>query len=149
MVSNIRRLSAQGERDSPMKLVHQLIEERARENPDKLFLRFEDRTVTFDGLNKGTNRVANGLLGLGCGPKTGSSVMMQNSPEWLHVYFATQKIGAYAGYPCPERRAPLTYLGRGFGCSLFRFSIASSSSGLALKTSSHCARAWSKRPCSA
>lgn len=33
-----------------MKFAHQLIEEKASENPDKLFLRFYDRTVTFDEL---------------------------------------------------------------------------------------------------
>ncbi len=79
-----------------MKYAYEVIEERANENPDRLFLRFEERAVTFAGLNKGINRVANGLIKLGCGTGTGISIMMPNSPEWLFVYFATQKIGAYA-----------------------------------------------------
>ena len=79
-----------------MKYAYEVVEERAKETPDRQFLQFEDRAVTFDGLNKGINRVANGLVKLGYGKATGISVMMPNSPEWLFVYCATQKIGAYA-----------------------------------------------------
>ncbi len=42
------------------------------------------------------NRAAHGLARLGVGPGVGTAVMMANSPEWLAVYFATQKLGAYA-----------------------------------------------------
>jgi crotonobetaine/carnitine-CoA ligase len=79
-----------------MKYAYEVVEERAADTPDKHFLQFEERAVTFGDLNRNTNRAANGLAGLGCGAQTGISIMMPNSPEWLYVYLAVQKIGAYA-----------------------------------------------------
>jgi len=73
-----------------------VLKEQARTLGDKIFLYFEDREISFAEINRLTNRVANGLAGLGVGPGVGVSVMMPNSPEWLLVYFATQKLGAYA-----------------------------------------------------
>ena len=73
-----------------------MLVEQADERGDEVFLYFEDRTVTFDELNREVNRVANGLAGLGVAAGSGVAIMMGNSPEWLYVYFATQKLGAYA-----------------------------------------------------
>jgi crotonobetaine/carnitine-CoA ligase len=63
---------------------------------DEPFLYFEDRTLSFDEMNRQVNRAANGLAALGVKPGVGVSIMMPNAPEWLFVYFATQKLGAYA-----------------------------------------------------
>ncbi len=60
------------------------------------FLYFEDRVVSFAELDRRVNRAANGLARLGVGPGVGVAIMLPNSPEWLYVYFATQKLGAYA-----------------------------------------------------
>jgi crotonobetaine/carnitine-CoA ligase len=79
-----------------MRFCTDVIEESAGQKPDSLFLFFEDQKVTFGQFNRRINRVANGLARLGCGAKSGVSIMMPNSPEWLYVYFATQKIGACA-----------------------------------------------------
>jgi crotonobetaine/carnitine-CoA ligase len=73
-----------------------LIEEQAEKLGDKTFLYFEDRTLSFDELNRGVNRAANGLARLGVQAGVGVSIMMRNAPEFLFVYFATQKLGAYA-----------------------------------------------------
>ncbi len=73
-----------------------LIEARAKELGDKPFLYFEDRVISFAELNRQVNRAANGLAALGVEPGVGVAIMMPNSPEWLFVYFATQKLGAYA-----------------------------------------------------
>lgn len=69
---------------------------QAAERPDDVFLYFADRTVTFAELNREVNRVANGLARLGVSAGTGVAIMMGNSPEWLYLYFATQKLDAYA-----------------------------------------------------
>lgn len=81
--------------DAPTTLAG-VLETQAEALGDKTFLRMEDRTVTFRELNRQVNRAANGLAALGVRAGAGVSIMMPNSPEWLFVYFATQKLGAYA-----------------------------------------------------
>jgi len=73
-----------------------VLEEQARALGETIFLRFEEREIRYAELNRLTNRVANGLAALGVKPGVGVAIMMPNSPEWLFVYFATQKLGAYA-----------------------------------------------------
>ncbi len=81
--------------DEPTTLA-ELIEAQAEALGDKPFLYFQDRVISFAELNRQVNRAANGLAGLGVKHGVGVSIMMPNSPEWLFVYFATQKLGAYA-----------------------------------------------------
>lgn len=73
-----------------------VMEQQARELADKPYILFEERVVSFAELNRQVNRAANGLANLGAGAGTGVSIMMPNAPEWLFVFFATQKLGAYA-----------------------------------------------------
>lgn len=73
-----------------------LIEAQAEQLGDRPFLHFEDRVIGFRDLNRQVNRAANGLAALGVGPGAGVAIMLPNAPEWLFVYFATQKLGAYA-----------------------------------------------------
>jgi crotonobetaine/carnitine-CoA ligase len=73
-----------------------VLEAQAAELGAKPFLYFEDRTISFEELDCLVNRAANGLAALGVKPGVGVSIMLPNAPEWLFVYFATQKLGAYA-----------------------------------------------------
>jgi crotonobetaine/carnitine-CoA ligase len=73
-----------------------LLEQQAEQLGDRPFLYFEDRTLSFEELNRQVNRAANGLAELGVGVGVAVSIMLPNSPEWLFVYFATQKLGACA-----------------------------------------------------
>ena len=73
-----------------------VLEAQAAELGAKPFLYFEDRTISFEELDRLVNRAANGLAALGVKPGVGVSIMLPNAPEWLFVYFATQKLGAYA-----------------------------------------------------
>jgi crotonobetaine/carnitine-CoA ligase len=73
-----------------------VLETQARELGEQPFLYFEERTISFAELNRQVNRAANGLAALGVKAGVGVSIMMPNAPEWLFVYFATQKLGAYA-----------------------------------------------------
>ena len=72
------------------------IELQAEKLGDKPHILFEDRVVTFADLNREVNRVANALEVLGVEPGVGVAMMMPNSPEFLFVYYAVQKLGAYA-----------------------------------------------------
>jgi crotonobetaine/carnitine-CoA ligase len=74
----------------------ELLETRAREKGEELFLLYDDERVSHAELDRRANRIANGLAGLGVGPETGVAIMMGNSPTWLAGFFATQKLGAYA-----------------------------------------------------
>jgi crotonobetaine/carnitine-CoA ligase len=73
-----------------------VLEAQAEALGDRPFLYFEDRVIGFAELNRQVNRAANGLAALGVGAGVGVSIMLPNSPEWLFVYFATQKLSAYA-----------------------------------------------------
>ena len=73
-----------------------VLSERAKEQGDKVILLFEEQRITYAQLNERVNRVAGGLLGLGVAPAEGVAIMMPNRPEWLYVFFATQKLGTCA-----------------------------------------------------
>ena len=73
-----------------------LIARQARDRGREPFLYFEDQVVTFGELDRRVNRAASGLQARGAGPGTGVAIVMPNRPEWLYVFFATQRLGAYA-----------------------------------------------------
>jgi len=73
-----------------------LIEAQGKALGEKPFLHFQDRVISFAELDRRVNRAAHWLAGLGVKPGVGVSIMMPNAPEWLFVYFATQRLGAYA-----------------------------------------------------
>ena len=77
--------------DAPATLAG-IIETHAENLGDKPFLYFEDRVISFADLNRQVNRAANGLAALGVKAGVGVSIMMPNAPEWLFVFFATQKL---------------------------------------------------------
>jgi long-chain acyl-CoA synthetase len=75
-----------------------IIEAQAEALNDEPFLYFEDRVISFSELNPQVNRAAHGLSALGVDQGVGVSIMMPNCPEWLFVFFATQKLGDDAPY---------------------------------------------------
>ena len=79
----------------PPNTLPEVLEAQAEEIGDKPFLYFEDRTITFAELNRQVNCAANGLAALGVKVGVGVSIMMPNSPEWIFVYCATQKLSSY------------------------------------------------------
>jgi len=72
----------------------QLLAEKAAAAPDREFLLFEDEKLTLGQLDAWVNRIAQGLLSLGLGPGSHVSVMLPNSPRWLAVFFAIQRLSA-------------------------------------------------------
>ena len=79
--------------------VRQLLELRAANHPDKVFLQSaaDGRQWTYSEFNSTVNRTASFLLGNRIGKGDVVSLLLPNSPEYIFAYFACWKIGALAG----------------------------------------------------
>jgi len=71
-----------------------VIREQAERYPEREFLRFERRTLTFEAFNDGVNRYAHVLRQAGIERGDVVAIMMENSPEFLMLEGAVGKIGA-------------------------------------------------------
>jgi crotonobetaine/carnitine-CoA ligase len=74
-----------------------VLEEQAAASPDSRFLYvvYQDRSITYGEADRNANRFAHFFLGLGAQPGEGVAVLMNNSPQFLDVFFGIQKIGMY------------------------------------------------------
>ena len=74
-----------------------LLEEQAAKLKDKPFLYvvYQDRYVSYADMDLNANRIANYLLNMGAAPGDGIATLMNNSPEFLDIFFGIQKIGMY------------------------------------------------------
>ena len=75
------------------------LEQKARAQPDKTFLAFEDEdenvsSYTYAEFDAMVNRTANGLLSLGVRKGDRVNLQLTNCPEFLFAWFAIGKIGA-------------------------------------------------------
>jgi len=73
-----------------------LLEEKAKKNKDRPFLIFRGRKWSYAQMDRNANRMANFLLAQGAGPGQALAILMKNSPRWLDVFFATQRLGLCA-----------------------------------------------------
>ena len=71
-----------------------LIEDRAGRNGERIFLRFKDRSFTYEEMNRFSNRCAHGFKKLGIVKNDKVSFMLPNSPEFIFLWFGSAKIGA-------------------------------------------------------
>lgn len=76
-----------------IRVLGELLEERAASSKDKTFLYFRDKQVSYKELNNTSNRVSNGFLELGINKGDHISVMLPNCPEYLYSWFGLAKIG--------------------------------------------------------
>jgi len=74
-----------------------LLEEQAAKLKDKpfLYLVYEDRSISYSDMDLNANRVANYLLKIGAAPGDGIATLMNNSPQFMDIFFGIQKIGMY------------------------------------------------------
>jgi carnitine-CoA ligase len=74
-----------------------LLEEQAVKLQSKpfLYIVYQDRSVSYADMDLNANRVANFLLSLGSAPGEGIATLMNNSCEFLDIFFGIQKIGMY------------------------------------------------------
>ena len=76
------------------RLMGLILEDKAKTNKGKVFVRYKDQEFTYDQINEKANRVGNGFLKLGIkkGDKVG--IMLPNCLEYLDIWFGLSKIGA-------------------------------------------------------
>jgi long-chain acyl-CoA synthetase len=91
-------MSASTAKPEPENL-RELLEERASQTPDKVFLFSEadDRRYTYAEFNRAVNRAAHLLASRGVAKGDKVSLLMPNSSEYIIAYFACFKLGAVAG----------------------------------------------------
>ncbi|MEW6262388.1 MAG: long-chain-fatty-acid--CoA ligase [Thermodesulfobacteriota bacterium] len=65
----------------------------ARIHPDRTATVFEGARLTYRQLDQRVNRLANALLALGLARRDRLTVLAENTPKYLEVYFAAGKIG--------------------------------------------------------
>lgn len=82
--------------DYPQKerVLHSIIEDKARRAPDHVVFQFRDDPLTFFELNERINKAANGFRALGIEKGDKVAIMLPNCPEFLYVWFGLNKIGA-------------------------------------------------------
>jgi len=71
-----------------------LLTEKAEKNAGKVFLLFQDESVTYDEFEVRSNQVANALISLGVKKGDKIGVFLPNCPEFLFIWFGIAKIGA-------------------------------------------------------
>jgi crotonobetaine/carnitine-CoA ligase len=74
-----------------------LLEDQAAVLKEKTFLyvAYQDRSISYAEMDKRANRIANWLLDSGAKPGEGIAMLMNNSPQFLEIFFGAQKIGMY------------------------------------------------------
>jgi fatty-acyl-CoA synthase len=84
--------------------IGKLLEQQARDQPDRGCLLFEGQVWNYRDFNAWSNRIAHVLLKQGVRPGDTVGVLFENRPELLACVAALAKIGAVAGMLNPKQR---------------------------------------------
>lgn len=79
-----------------IRTIRDAIERKASLKGDDTFLRYHDRRLSYEELDRKANAVANELLDRGLEPGDHVCMLLYNSPDHLILFFALAKIGAVA-----------------------------------------------------
>jgi long-chain acyl-CoA synthetase len=82
--------------------LHEILRVQARTRPGRAAIVYEGRSLSFAELEAESNRLANGLAGLGLGPGDRLGLFLPNCPEFEIGFYAGSKLGAIA---CPMNSA--------------------------------------------
>ena len=72
----------------------ELLADRVKRNADKVFMRYKDEQITYDELDRFSNRCANAFLDLGIVKGDKVSIMLPNCPDFIYIWLGLAKIGA-------------------------------------------------------
>jgi amino acid adenylation domain-containing protein/non-ribosomal peptide synthase protein (TIGR01720 family) len=99
--------------------VHQMFEEQVGKTPDAVALVFKDRAVTYAGLDRWANRLANRLTALGVKPNALVGLFMERGPEMVAGILGVLKAGgAYVPLPRDYPRQRLQFMLEDSGASV-------------------------------
>jgi len=73
--------------------VHRYLAEHAKVNPDKMFLQFYGRSISYREMDVLSDRFAAYLSGSGCGKGMRTGLLLPNCPQFYVGYFGTLKAG--------------------------------------------------------
>ncbi|MCB2228830.1 MAG: AMP-binding protein [Desulfarculaceae bacterium] len=76
--------------------IPQLWQQRATEQPDKVFLYFGGQEITYATMFERINQAARGLAARGVGAGDFVAIMQTNAPEFLYAWFGLNMLGAVA-----------------------------------------------------
>lgn len=76
------------------KSIREVLERAVERDPDKIYLLFEDKKISYIQLDAQSNRAANAFLRLGINKGDRVALMLPNCPEYLYLWFGLNKIGA-------------------------------------------------------
>ncbi len=80
--------------DPPVPTLIALLEAAAADTPEREFLRFEDRTMTFAEVDRQTSQIAGYLASLGVRPGDRVAIMLPNVIGWPLGWLSIQRAGA-------------------------------------------------------
>ena len=75
-------------------VIHKFLKNAALRFPNKPFLFYEGRQITYREVDTISAKLASSFLEMGVGRADKIAVVAPNQPEWLYTYFAAAKIGA-------------------------------------------------------
>ncbi|MGC5702151.1 non-ribosomal peptide synthetase [Pseudomonas sp. NFXW11] len=75
------------------RLVHELVADRARENPEAVAVIFDTQKLTYGELDRSANRLARALIARGVGPEVRVAIAMPRSAEIMVAFLAVLKAG--------------------------------------------------------
>ncbi|MCS4251613.1 non-ribosomal peptide synthase/polyketide synthase [Pseudomonas sp. BIGb0164] len=78
---------------SAQRLVHELVADRARENPQAVAVKFDAQTLSYAELDRQANRLAHALIARGVGPEVRVAIAMPRSAEIMVAFLAVMKAG--------------------------------------------------------
>ncbi|MGN7744406.1 amino acid adenylation domain-containing protein, partial [Pseudomonas sp. 22526] len=78
---------------SAKRLVHELVADQARNNPDAVAVIFGDQQLTYGELERSANRLARALIARGVGPEVRVAIAMPRSAEIMVAFLAVLKAG--------------------------------------------------------
>jgi long-chain acyl-CoA synthetase len=92
--------------DVDLETLPDLLRAQARSGPDRPFVRFKDRALTYGEFDARTDALASGLTELGVRPGDVVSVFLPNCVEFLEAWWAILKAGGVLGPVNPAYTAP-------------------------------------------
>lgn len=74
--------------------LYEVLRQTAKKLPNKPFIIYEDKKISYREFDEDSEKIANSLNGMGLGKGDKAAIVMFNSPEWIKCFFGVLKTGA-------------------------------------------------------